>query len=460
MIGRITRSLSARLLAIFVVTAFVYGIASRYMVDLVWGTGYLSEVVGAHMTLHVDYVLNDIGLPPSIERAQAIVERVPVDLEIEGPGLKWASNPKFPPLDQIPFARSEFLEPYGASAPDAPRWKKTVGLMEFARYKRRAFVKIKDGPYQIVFVSPRLSEVPHPDLTTPAIGLLAIFVLAGCYALVRWLVQPVQWIKAGARRIGQGDLDHRIPASRKDDLGELAADINKMADDVKEMLEAKRQLLLAISHELRSPLTRLKVSLEFLEDPAVRDGLMQDIREMERLIADLLESERLNTRHSPLQVTRIDLGELAGGVVSADLAAQTERITFKPPAQPIVLAGDAMRLRLLIKNLLENALRYSPADCKPVELSVAVTGGTAEIRIRDHGRGMSPHDLSRATEPFYRADPARSRATGGLGLGLYLCRRIAEAHGGSLRISSELGFGTQVIVQLPLDQPVASAKRA
>jgi signal transduction histidine kinase len=184
---------------------------------------------------------------------------------------------------------------------------------------------------------------------------------------------------------------------------------------------------------------------------------MQDVGEMERLIADLLESERLNTRHSKLQLAEVDLAELASGVVHSDLPGQAGRITFQQPTGAVRVQADSTRLRLLIKNLLENALRYTPPDGSPVELSVAATGDAVEIRVRDHGRGMSPQELSRATEPFYRADPARSRVTGGLGLGLYLCRRIAEAHGGSLKISSEMGCGTQVVVRLPQRQPAPAA---
>jgi signal transduction histidine kinase len=215
------------------------------------------------------------------------------------------------------------------------------------------------------------------------------------------------------------------------------------------MLEAKRQLLLAISHELRSPLTRAKVALEFLEDQSVKTNLMQDIKEMERLIADLLESERLNTRHSKLQVAPVDLADLAAGVVHSDFPGQEQRVELSLPAKPAIIEGDATRLRLLVKNLVENALRYTPANGRPIELAVTQEAETAQIQVCDHGHGMSAHDLARITEPFYRADPARSRSTGGLGLGLYLCRRIAEAHGGSLAITSEVGCGTEVTVRLP-----------
>lgn len=456
MIRQVVHSLSARLLGVFLITSIVYGFASRYTFDFMWGTGYLSEVVGGHMALYVDYVLDDIGSPPRIERAAAIVRKVPMDIMLRGPGFQWASAPNFPPLDRIPFQKSEGLLRAGDG--DRQGWTRLVQLTEFARYHRRAFVKVIDGDYEIIFAAPKLSETPHADLTTPAIGVLAIVVLAGCYFSVRWLVRPIRWIKEGAARIGQGDLSYRIPTTRRDDLGELAADINRMADDVGQMLEAKRQLLLAISHELRSPLTRAKVALEFLDDESIKANLMQDIREMERLIADLLESERLNTRHSKLQVAGLDLAELVASVISADFAEQAGRIRLEAPPEPLPMDGDATRLRLLVRNLVENALRYTPADGRPVEVTVAAmaagaASGGCEIRVRDFGRGMSAHDLARVTQPFYRADPARSRATGGLGLGLYLCRRIAEAHGGTLSLASELGAGTEVTVHLPRRPP-------
>jgi signal transduction histidine kinase len=357
------------------------------------------------------------------------------------------SDPSFPPVEDIPFQQSDFLLSYAAT--DTEGWTRKIELLAFARVDGRAFVKIRDGPYDVIFASPKFSEPIRPNLTTPAIGVLAILVLAVCYLAVRWLVRPIKWIKEGVARIGHGDLGWRIPTTRKDDLGDLAKGINRMADDVREMLEAKSQLLLAISHELRSPLTRAKVALEFLEDESVKANLMHDIKEMERLIADLLESERLNTRHSKLQLAGIDLVELVTGVLRADFEGQEGRVTPSLPPGPLAITGDATRLRLLVKNLVENALRYTPADGRPVEVVVAAVGGDVELRVSDHGRGMSAHDLARATEPFYRADPARSRATGGLGLGLYLCRRIAEAHGGTLAIRSEVGSGTEVTVRLP-----------
>jgi signal transduction histidine kinase len=244
-------------------------------------------------------------------------------------------------------------------------------------------------------------------------------------------------------------LGYRIPKVRTDDLGELTVDINRMADDVQGMLEAKQQMLLAISHELRSPLTRTKVALEFLDDDEQKQNILDDVDEMERLITDLLESERLNTRHSTLQRSTVNLVELVRGVVEADFANERERLEFILPVEPVLYEADETRLRLLVKNLVENALCYAPAGGDPVTLAVECADDAIAVSVSDHGPGMSPEQVERATEPFYRADPARCRDTGGFGLGLYLCRRIAEAHGGSLEISSTPGRGTRVILWLP-----------
>jgi len=460
MIRTISRSLSARLLGIFVVTSIVYVIASDYAVQLVLDRDYLRQILGAHVAMHTNYVTQDLGSPPSVERAREIAASNPMDIRITGPDIDWASNAEFPELDEIPFEPSRFFNRVIESGVGAYRWPETLEQLDFARVHGHSFVRISQNGYQVVFVTPRIGApgTVAAGVAAPiVIGIVAILVLAGCYVAVRWLVRPVNWIKEGAERIGQGDLDYRIPATRKDDLGSLTQDINRMADDVQEMLEAKRQLLLAISHELRSPLTRAKVALEFLDDQALKDGLLEDIEEMERLIDDLLEGERLNTRHTKLQKSPTDVVELIESLVEADFSHEHGRIAFRAGAAEIREEVDATRVRLLVKNLLDNALCYTPDDAPPIEVSVDRGDGDVVIRVSDHGPGMSAAEAERATEPFYRADPARCRGTGGFGLGLYLCRRIAEAHGGSLKITSAPGGGTEVRVTLPSAATVPAA---
>ncbi len=453
MIKRITRSLSARLLAIFLITSIVYVIASRYAVTLVLDQDYLRRIAGGHMTLYADYVLNDIGIPPDIKKAQAIVDRIPVDIRLHGPGLDWASNPDFPAIADLEFESSHSLGFAEGDQPSSQRFSRTLKDIEFARQGSHTYWKMAYGRYAIVFSSPRISETRPPDLIVPIIGMISILVLAACYFAVTWVVRPMQWIKEGAARIGHGELDYRIATTRKDDLGDLAQQINQMADDVQQMLEAKRQLLLAISHELRSPLTRAKVALEFTDDEELKQNLLEDIREMEQLVADLLESERLNTRHSKLKLSLVDIGALINMLVEAEFGDSKDRISVKLPATPVVRDIDMVRVRLMIKNLVENALRYTPPEAGPVEIILESGSDAVRIRVRDHGQGMAAEDLARATEPFYRADPSRCRSTGGFGLGLYLCRLIAEAHGGSLELSSAPENGTEVLVTLSVATP-------
>ena len=447
---RIAHSLSARLLGIFLVTAVVYGLTARFAVELVLDRDYLREMIGSHIARHATYLLRDIGLPPSIERAAEIAASNPMDIRIIGPGVDWASDPAFPDLENVDFEPSSYLDDVQKNVYKSPDGRDIFATMGFARFAEHSFVRVYVGDYRIVLASPKIAVLPPTSLAPPIIiGLVSTLVLAGCFFAVSWLIRPIRWIKAGADRIGRGDLDYRIPATRRDDLGSLTVDINRMADDVQGMLEAKQQMLLAISHELRSPLTRTKVALEFLDDETTKQSILDDVVEMENLITDLLESERLNTRHSKLQLSPVDLVGLIGNLVENEFLQQKDRLDIRVPGSPVCRDVDETRIRLLLKNLIDNALCYSPDDRDRVVVALDAGPDAVKIAVRDKGPGMSPDDVQRVTEPFYRADPARCRDTGGFGLGLYLCRRIAEAHGGSLQIESSVGQGTSVTLELP-----------
>ena len=320
MIARLTRSLSARLLVIFLGTSLVYAFASRAAVDLVLDRDYLREIIGAHLALHTNYVLRDLGYPPNVERAQALIAANPIDIRIDGPTVQWSSDPDFPDPATLPFEPSEFVRGLEISRAGGQDWSLPLAEVGFGYFDRHSYAQIIEGDYRITVATPKIAEQPPPNLAWPIIGLISVMVLAGCYFAVRWVVKPITWIKAGADRIGSGELDYRIPKVRNDELGDLTGDINQMADDVQEMLEAKRQLLLAISHELRSPLTRTKVALELMDDEATRENVLEDIQEMEQLIADLLEGEQLNTRHAKLRRSDVDVVGLLRQLVADEFA--------------------------------------------------------------------------------------------------------------------------------------------
>jgi signal transduction histidine kinase len=454
-IRKLSRSLSARLILVFALTGILYVVAADYAVRLVINNDALRQLVGSHMALHIEYVLDDIGYPPDPKRAERIVGSIPIDMAIVGPDTYWTSDPSMPALETLKFSQSEFLGIEGAPPESLPTWMRPLENVEFARSNRHQFVKLVHGDYRIALVSPKLATETRESFVLETLILVALLVLMLCYFAVRWLFQPLAWIREGAARIGQGELDYRIATERKDDLGELAREVNHMADDVRDMLDAKQQLMLAISHELRSPLTRTKVALEFLEDDELKSGILSDVEEMEKLTADLLESERLNTRHSKLNTRVFDLCALAREVAGLDFPDSDEGMKLVLPSEPVYVELDEIRIRLLLKNLLENAFRYSPDDGPPVELTVTVANQLASVTVRDHGPGIAPEHLEKVTEPFYRADPARSRTTGGFGLGLYLCRLIAEAHKSPLVLNSGED-GTTVMLEFPLAAEIES----
>lgn len=355
-----------------------------------------------------------------------------------------------------------------------------------------------DG-HQLVFGIDRHAMLARHDGSDPlARGLTALLLLTLlAWWYVRRTLRPLDAISAGARRFGQGNFDDPIPAAwtrRHGELGELATTLNTMGEDIRQMLDAKRSLLLAISHEMRSPLTRARLHTELLseDDPEVRlqrEALLRDLREMSALVEDLLESERLSGRHVALQRESLDPAVVARGVIT-ELQARHPgvEVVLQVPTELPAQYLDGTRLRLLLRNLLENAVRHAgngrdsdkkgahgstlsdeggsaaadtaashghtvAADMDAVamvRIDREATGGCV-IEVRDWGPGVPEEQLSKLAEPFHRPDAARSRHAGGVGLGLYLCRLVAQAHGGRLALENAHP-GLRVRAWLPSDR--------
>jgi signal transduction histidine kinase len=445
MIKQILNSLSARLLGVFLITALLYGSGAYLAVSFVLDRDDLRLTVGPHVSFYIDLVLQEVGDPPNIERAQAIVERIPADLKITGPDVDWASDPNFPSDEAL---ASGAVELGGGDGVDERIWGEALTNADYFNHEGHRYVRLVQGDYRVTLVSPKVAKQVDNVDTRPLLVAFALVLLAGCYFAVQRQVRPIQWIRKGAARVGAGDLGFRINSRRKDDLGDLARDIDRMADDVTQMLEAKRQMLLAISHELRSPLTRTKVALEFVEDEKIREDIAGDIGEMEQLIADLLETERLNTKHRALNLTSVDPTKLVHQTIDEYLSADAGRIQLEMAAGAAHCQWDEARVKLALKNLIENALCHSPDD-RMVDVRVSAAGSDLRFAVQDYGCGIADADLAHVTEPFYRADPSRQRDTGGFGLGLYLARLVAEAHGGDLLLASQVGEGTTVTLVLP-----------
>ena len=441
---RFSRSLSIRLVGIFLALAVLFIWGSFIALRLVYNSDEIRGLVSGHLSLHVSYVKEDIGSPPRIDRALAITRRVPVDIRILGPSLDWASHDDFPRLEELEFGPSPFF----GDEPGA--WVNELQDVEFAAQDRYSFLKMHQGDYDIVVVSPRIGDPPGgPDLRLMILGLGLFYLMLGYFA-VSWLFKPIRAIRTGAEHIGQGNFGHRIENIRADQLGDLARDINQLAGDVESMLDAKRALLLGISHELRTPLSRMNILLELLENDEDRDRLKPEIVEMEKIIVSLLEAERLSTRHEPLSPSPIHVGTLVDALVEDYFARDRNRLQVDNRAGDLEVMVDAPRITLLLKNLISNALRYSPPESGPVSLEITRDGSDLVLRVSDNGPGVSKEQARRIGEPFYRADPSRTRDTGGTGLGLYLAQLVAKAHGGSLELLNPGRPGARFECRIPI----------
>ena len=196
--------------------------------------------------------------------------------------------------------------------------------MKVARMHKGFAFRFSKGAYKTTYYV--LSDSGPPPIGKLLFILLTV--LALLYFLLRWMISPLKGIQESVKRIGSGELTHRIKTNRQDEFGELSTEINAMADDVENMLEAKRQLLLAISHELRSPITRAKVAVSLMNSEKLKAGLENDLGEMEAMISGLLEAETLNHRHQILNLENINLNDLISDVVATYYSKRKYQFEF------------------------------------------------------------------------------------------------------------------------------------
>jgi signal transduction histidine kinase len=289
------------------------------------------------------------------------------------------------------------------------------------------------------------------------LALTAVAVALGAYPIVRRLTQRLEAVQRGVEQWGAGDLSVRLPEVGEDEVASLAQRFNVAAERVQTLVRSHKALLANASHELRSPLARIRMGLELMPpagagaDLRVRAELARNIAELDQLIDEILLASRLDLADAPMgQLEEVDLVGLA-----AEECAQVDaQLSVRDGGPPLVAWGSARLLRRALRNLLENARRYGrdgqgQALAIEVEVRHASDPRRAEMVVRDHGPGV-PTDLrERIFEPFYRL-PGASEREGGVGLGLSLVRTIAQRHGGAVRCESAPGGGAQFVLTLPL----------
>ena len=296
-----------------------------------------------------------------------------------------------------------------------------------------------------------------PDGVALALLLLLLFaaVAGGAWPVVRRLTRRLEALKSGVEAFGAGALHQRVSEDGRDEVAALGASFNRAAGRIEALLQSHKSLLANASHELRSPLTRLKMAVSMLEDatPEQRRQLRREIDvnvgELDALVEEVLLASRLDAAAALDRREELDLLGLA--------AEEAARVGANVQGEALMLQGDERLIRRALRNLLENARRYGGSE---IELRVQRRGGQVEVQVCDRGPGVPEAYRERIFEPFFRL-PGHAERAGGVGLGLALVRQIAERHGGSVRCEPREGGGSCFTLALPAPPaPPALSARA
>jgi signal transduction histidine kinase len=310
--------------------------------------------------------------------------------------------------------------------------------------------RLHDGTILTMRHAPLREEHEWPSRMMNLLLMLALSVVILAGLVLRRLTRPLAALADAAtglvNNLNQPALPERGPA----EIARAAAAFNVMQRDLRAMLDTRDQALAGVSHDLRLPITRLRLRLEQLADPDLRKLMQHDLAEMDEMIGQTLDFLRAGkTREAKV---RMNLDALAEGVADDFMAQGVVIHLHGQIGQPLMARPQA--LRRCLSNLLENARRYADSD---IDLSLCIQGDMAEIRVEDRGPGIPEADRERVFEPYFRLESSRARATGGSGLGLAIVRAIARAEGGEVTLSAREGGGLCVCLTLPLETQASAA---
>lgn len=372
-------------------------------------------------------LIYEIGIPPDVTKAKQICNDLEIEMRFEAnPTSGWTSSEDMPTLTEI-LADPEVRRRYDDDESIIVDYKGNP--YSVIRFPQGVFI-IKPFDPQGFF---------KPERAIIMLILFISIIITLLYFLLRNLFKPLKELSTAVENIGEGNYDLKLPVGRKDELGELADSISEMSSKINSSIKSKEQLLIDVSHELRSPLTRIKLGLEV---GSSKEKIEEDVIEMERMISGLLENYRADSGYANIKPEKADIAELLDETISE--YDQQDRIKFTSPDKAIYANIDMDKLQVVFRNLIDNALKYSQNE---IFISAAEVNREVVITIKDSGIGIADDDLKNIFEPFYRADRSRSRRTGGFGLGLSICKKIIDAHKAELIIKSKLNEGTEAILK-------------
>lgn len=312
--------------------------------------------------------------------------------------------------------------------------------------------KPRGGKYRVITIVPPWFESPN---ILPYYGAVVLVILGMGGVLAVHLASPLRKLRTVVDRFGQGDLSARVGSKRKDEIGELSSAFDQMAVRIETLLTAERRLLQDVSHELRSPLARLDVAVDLAvtsEDRGVSLGrIKRDVVRLSVLVDELLQLTRAEGDPSAREHEEIDLDDLLRNLVDqcgVEAEAKGSRLVLNAE-EPCAVLGERELLHRAVENVVRNAIRHAPEGTS-VEMRLEQRGNLAVVVVRDHGPGVPDAFLQPIFEPFFRAEGHRSRASGGVGLGLAIARRAVSLHQGKISAqNARPGPGLIVEIELP-----------
>jgi signal transduction histidine kinase len=431
--NRIIRSVFTKLLVVIILTGICINVVvGGFFVHL------RNEFVGPfhkNVVQYLDYLIADMGNPPTLERAREIARQSFLEIRYESPDRSWTTS------DDLPTAFKGRFTP----------WRQNPDV-RLGKYRGRHVIEIDKEAGRFIFgVSRNLPVDSARHRLLVIVLVLLTVILVAAFFTIRYILRPVKWLNTGVQEVSRGNLKHRVPLKKSDELRDLALAFNNMTERIRDMLHTKEQLLLDVSHELRTPLTRMKVALEFLEDSQAKQSLQADIEEMEKMVTEILETARRQHKYENLKKQPTNLAGLLKQTLTA-FENQPPGIEMVDLPSEIEAEVDPEQIKTVFENVLNNAIKYSQPDSEPIEVSYKHRESFAVVRITDKGIGIPEEELSHIFEPFYRVDKSRTKDTGGYGLGLSLCKTIMEAHDGKIEVTSGPEEGTTVSLFFPLSK--------
>jgi len=403
----------------------------------------------AHEMYYYSDMVSGWGSPPdtmlikkeinNLQMWCAIFYRDTTNTGIAFPGDKYFSNfPHYTNVEEF-YSWSEsfyFEELYDINIPLE---------VFFGTIGDRPTTVVDDGNYLYYMVIDYIPPAEIKNVITAI--LLSILFIVGLHFFIRRYLYPVQLMKDRINALEDGDLKSKIKIIGQDELADLSRSMNQLISDINVLLENKHQLLLEVSHELRSPLARMQLLVAMIPEHKNIDKLKEEIDFLEVMISNLLLSDRLSLPYSKLDMKNYNTEDIINKVVDM-FPSKKDRFDITNTVSDIKIIVDETKFVLAIRNLLDNAIKYSKKDEK-IKFKILKNNDYIEFQIMDSGIGISDENIKKIVEPFYQANQTVS--TKGFGLGLTICKKIIESHNGYLSIDSNENSGSTFILHLPIN---------